>query len=78
VGSNQQRVARILTLSGIATIVVGVVLGLVVEPLLFAVVLVGVLDLAMARAFASGRWGAGDAPPVAGEDPDYNPYARED
>ena len=78
---NTPLVARVMVISGIATIVVAVVLGIVVEPVLFAIAGVGLLDLVMARVFASGRLGSagGDAAePVAGEDPSSNPYARED
>ena len=79
--SGSPLVARALFISGIATIVVAVVLAVVVDPVMGAIALVGVIDLALAWAFASGRLGstggAADAP-EAGEDPSYNPYARED
>ena len=55
------------------------VLALVVEPYLIAIALVGLVDFVLARMFASGRLGSGGAAaPEAGEDPSYNPYARED
>ena len=79
--SNRALVARVMVISGIATIVIAIVLGIVVEPVLFAIAGVGILDLVMARVFASGALGSasGDATgPAAGEDPSYNPYARED
>ena len=76
--SGQPIVARALMLSGLVTIVVAVVLAIVVEPFLIAIALVGVVDFVLARMFASGRLGSGGAAPEAGEDPSYNPYARED
>jgi hypothetical protein len=84
--TSYERTARILMFSGVATIVAGVVLGLVVEPVLFAIAAVGVMDLVVARVLASGRVGqasvgsAADehAPADADADPSYNPYARED
>jgi hypothetical protein len=84
-------VARVLVLSGIATILVAAVLGIVVEPLLALIALIGVADLIVARGFATGRLGAPRAtaaaepemsdelaPGDASRDPSYNPYARED
>jgi hypothetical protein len=81
-------VAKVLYLSGAITIVIGIVLGLVVSPILFAVILVGIADIAIARLIASGRIGplaarrrateSGDAAQVAAGDPSFNPYARED
>ena len=73
--------------SGVATIVAGVVLGLVVEPVLFAIAGVGVMDLVVARVLGSGRVGQASAGSAAGDatasadpdaDPSHNPYARED
>jgi hypothetical protein len=78
---NQTIVARALAISGVATIVISVVLAFAVEPVLGAIALVGIIDLALARAYATGRLGSGggaaDAAPP-GEDPSYNPYAKED
>jgi hypothetical protein len=76
--SGQPLVARALMLSGLVTIAAAVVLALVVEPFLIAIALVGLVDFVLARAFASGRLGSGGAAPEPGEDPSYNPYARED
>ena len=79
--SGSPLVARALFISGIVTIVVAVVLAVVVEPVLGAIALVGIIDLVLARAFASGRLGSGGGAagsPDPGEDPSYNPYARED
>jgi hypothetical protein len=53
------------------TVVIGIVLGLLVHPLLFAVVLLAPVDLLVARQFARAQ-------PANPSDPDYNPYARED
>ena len=49
--------AKVLYLSGAITIVIAIVLGLVVDPLLFAIVLVGVADFVFARLFAAGTIG---------------------
>jgi hypothetical protein len=79
--SNPRVVAGYLYLSAAITIVVGIVLGFVVGPVWFAIVAVGVLDVILARLFASGRLGGPDKsdPAAAAEaDPSYNPYARED
>jgi len=73
----QPNVATILTVSGIGTIVVAIVLALAVEPLLGLLVLVGITDLVVARLFASGKLGGRRAMDPA-DDPSYNPYARED
>lgn len=64
------------------TIVASVVLGLVVDPIIFIGVAVGVIDLGLAMAFSRGwigrsRSGPDDALKVEA-DPSYNPYARED
>jgi hypothetical protein len=79
--ANPRAVAGYLYLSAAITIVVGIALGFVVGPVWFAVVAVGLLDIVVARLFASGRLGgAGKSDPVAAAevDPSYNPYARED
>jgi hypothetical protein len=78
----------VLYLSGAITIVLGLVLGLVITPVLFAAVALGIVDFVIARLFASGRIGplaarraateAGDAAALAEADPSFNPYARED
>jgi hypothetical protein len=57
-------------LSAAVTIVIGIVLGALVDPLLFAIVLLAPVDLLIARQFARAP-----APPG---DPSHNPYARED
>jgi hypothetical protein len=79
---NRGIVATALTISGIATIAIGIVLGIAIDPLLYLVVLVGIADLIFARMFASGRIGGArrtaDAAALAEADPSYNPYARED
>ena len=75
--------ATVLTVSGVATVGIGIALGIAIDPLLFLVVLVGLADLAFARLFASGRLGGpreepAEAAAIAEADPSYNPYARED
>jgi hypothetical protein len=67
------------------------VLAVAVDPLLALIALIGVLDLVIARGFATGRLGTPPtvapiepemsdelAPGDASQDPSYNPYARED
>jgi hypothetical protein len=90
--SGQPIVAASLVVTGVASIVAGIVLAVAVDPLLGLIALIGVLDLALAWAFATGRLGgrtAGVSDPTQGEasadpspdpaaDPSYNPYARED
>ena len=89
--TGQPIVVQVLLVSGIATIVVAGVLAVAVEPLLTLIALIGVLDLVIARGFATGRLGAPPtaapiepemsdelAPGDASQDPSYNPYARED
>jgi ABC-type cobalt transport system substrate-binding protein len=80
--SNPRAVAGYLYLSAAITIIVGVVLGVVISPIWFAVVAVGFLDIILARLFATGALGGGadksDPAAAAEADPSYNPYARED
>jgi hypothetical protein len=77
-----ERVATPLRISGLITIAVSVVLGLLVTPVVFLGVLVGLIDLVLAMAFARGWIGRSDPGPDAAarveDDPNYNPYARED
>ena len=83
-----RRLVMVLSLSGAITVVLGIVLGFVVSPALFAAVALGIADFVIAKLFASGRIGplaarraaaeAGDAAAVAETDPSFNPYARED
>ena len=80
---NRRIVATALTISGIATIVVAIVLGAIVEPYLYAIAVIGLVDLVLARLFAAGRLGGRADDPAAAAaaaeaDPSYNPYARED
>jgi hypothetical protein len=77
-----QRVATPLRISGLITIAICVVLGIVVTPVIFFGVLVGIIDLVLAMAFARG-WIGGTEPDLdaaqrAEDDPSYNPYARQD
>lgn len=86
--TSTSRLVTALMLSGVFTLVAAVALGLLVEPALFALALVAVVDFAVAGAFARGRIGPlaalrqaegeGDAAAIAEADPGYNPYARED
>jgi hypothetical protein len=82
-------IARSLVLGGIVAIVVGGIAGALVEPYLYAIAAVALIDFALAWAFASGRLGStaerrrvaqssGDLAAEAEADPSFNPYARED
>src|SRR5262245_37135898 len=77
-----ERIAAPLRLSGLITIAVSVVLGILVTPIVFIGVVVGIVDLVLAMAFARGWIGRSDpgldAAVRAEDDPSYNPYARED
>jgi hypothetical protein len=77
-----------LTIAGVLTLIVGIVLGATVEPLLYVVALSAVIDFALAYGYATGRLGAADQArrdtevaneqAMLAEDPSLNPYARED
>jgi hypothetical protein len=77
-----ERIATPLRISGLITIAVSVALGVLVTPIVFLGVLVGIVDLVLAMAFARGWIGrsdpGSDAAVQADTDPAYNPYARED
>ena len=79
----------VLRVSGVLTVLLGIVLGIAVDQVLFAVAAIGLIDFVMAWLFASGRIGPDaqrprdaaaqdDAAAAAEVDPSYNPYARED
>jgi hypothetical protein len=77
-----ERIATPLRISGLITIAVCVVLGILVTPIVFFGVIVGIIDLVLAMAFARGWIGRGaasaDAAIQTEQDSTYNPYARED
>ena len=77
-----QRIATPLRISGLITIAICLVLGIVVTPVIFFGVLVGVIDLVLAMAFDRGWIGAAepdlDVAERVEDDPTYNPYARQD
>ena len=77
-----QRIATPLRISGLVTIAICVVLGIVVTPFILFGVLVGIVDLVLAMAFDRGWIGATEPGPDAAQraedDPTYNPYARQD
>lgn len=83
-----RKIVSVLYLSGAITVVLGIALGFVISPVLFAAVALGIVDFVIAGLFSSGRIGplaarraaaeAGDAAAVAETDPSFNPYARED
>jgi Flp pilus assembly protein TadB len=77
--------ARILVLTGAATIVLGIVLGALVWAPLYAIAALALVDFGLAWAYSNGRMrvasgGSAPAPGAAdpSADPSYNPYARED
>jgi hypothetical protein len=81
----QQIVVASLVATGIGSIVAAIALAVFVDPLLALIGLAGVLDLALAWGFATGRLGGGAAgapqEPAAADpaqDPSYSLYARED
>jgi hypothetical protein len=86
--ASARKLAAALYLSGVVTLVVGVVLGLIFEPILFLIAAFAIVDFVIARLYETGRIGplagrrqaeeSGDAATVAESDPTYNPYARED
>jgi hypothetical protein len=81
-----RRVASWLYLSAAISVVAGILFGLTITPIFFALVAVGVLDAAIAYLFSTGRLGGSGSAAPAGDpaatevdvDPSYNPYARED
>ena len=83
-----RKVAAALYVSGVVTLIFGLLLGLLVDPLFLFIAAFGLVDFAIARAYETGRIGplakrreaeaSGDAATVAESDPSYNPYARED
>lgn len=67
--ANQRRsLVLAMYVSAAVTVVIAIVLGVLVHPALFAIILLAPVDLLLARQFARGR---------APGDPSYNPYARE-
>lgn len=86
--ASARKLAAALYLSGVITLVVGVVLGLLFGALYFLIAAFAIIDFVLARLYETGRIGplasrgeaeaSGDAATVAESDPDYNPYARED
>lgn len=86
--ASARKVAAALYVSGVITLVVGVLLGLLFEPLFFLIAAFAIADFVIARLYETGRIGplagrrrseaSGDAAATAEADADYNPYARED
>jgi len=86
--ASARKLAAALYLSGVVTLVVGVVLGLLLSALYFLIAAFAIVDFVLARLYETGRIGplaarrdaeaSGDAATVAESDPSYNPYARED
>jgi bifunctional DNA-binding transcriptional regulator/antitoxin component of YhaV-PrlF toxin-antitoxin module len=82
------RMVSWLYLSAAITIIAGIVFGLTITPIFFALVAVGILDGVIAYLFSSGRLGGSAAMPgqtpapddatAVEANPSYNPYARED
>jgi len=78
---------RILALSGVATLLIGVLIGLLLTPWGFAAAAFGLADFAFIGLVRSGvvgsyRGGGAETGPAGAEapelDPSSNPYARED
>jgi hypothetical protein len=70
-----------LYLSAVITIIAGIVFGLTISPIFFALLAVGLLDGLIAYMFSSGRLGGASETGLTGAveaDPSSNPYARED
>ncbi len=86
--ASARKVAAALYFSGVVTLAVGVVLGLLFGAVYFLIAAFAVVDFVIARLFETGKIGplagrrqaeeSGDAATVAESDPTYNPYARED
>jgi hypothetical protein len=89
-GSAQQVRVLVLALylAGVITIAVGIAVGIAIDPVLFAIAALGIIDFVLARMFATGRIGplaarrqaaeSGGAAQIAEADASFNPYARED
>jgi hypothetical protein len=83
-----RKVAAALYVSGAVTLVFGLFLGLLIDPLFLFIAAFALVDFAIARAYETGRIGplakrreaeaSGDAATIAESDRTYNPYARED
>ena len=81
------RMASWLYVSAVISVIAGVVFGLTITPIFFALVAVGVVDAAIAYLFSSGRLGgsatahgqmSGPDDAAVEADPSDDPYARED
>jgi Flp pilus assembly protein TadB len=89
--ASPQTLIRLMYVSALVTVLVAIILGALVSPFLFAIALLAIVDLWLARAYATGRLRMASDPRLArpeeggvveGDaataDPSYNPYARED
>jgi hypothetical protein len=86
--ASARKLAAALYLSGVVTLVIGLVLGLLLDSVYFLIAVLAIGDFVIARLYETGRIGplakrrraeaSGDAAAVAESDPSYNPYARED
>ena len=86
--ASARKVAAALYLSGVVTLAVGVILGVLFGAVYFLIAAFALIDFVIARLYETGRIGpldgrreaeqGGDAATVAESDPTYNPYARED
>ena len=70
--------SRVLFISGLSLVVLGIVLAIVVSPLLGLLALAGVADLVLARMFRSGRFGVETSGGGSDAEASVNPYAREE
>jgi hypothetical protein len=86
--ASARKLAAALYVSGVITLAVGIVLGLLISALYFLIAVFAIVDFVLARLYETGHIGplasrrqaeaSGDAATVAESDPGYNPYARED
>ena len=86
--ASARKVAAALYWSGVVTLAVGVILGLLFGAVYYLIAAFAVVDFVIARLFETGKVGSlaggrqaeesGDAATIAESDPSYNPHARED
>jgi hypothetical protein len=78
-----------LAIGGVFTVAVAIFLGATVDPVLYAIALLSLVDFGLAWAYGTGRVApvararreleeSGQVTEAAELDPSYNPYARED
>ena len=80
---NRLILVRVMYVTAAATVVIAIVLGALVSPPLYAIALLAIVDLLLARAYATGKLtasaaGSSPTPSQPGDDASHNPYASED